>query len=321
MAAALAGGVWLAVCPPLVRAQGGGYIRTDPTLVEEVDSYHAAISERVLQTAMRIDEFFAEDRILEENRETLLRVQSALRYDDGRDLTFRLNLSGRFVMPHLEEQLQLFFDTDGRERDLKEGLKETPAVTEDDRSLFTGIRYTPRDTRRTRLNLDGGLRWHSGPQPFARVRGRRTFLFDYWAMRVTQTAFWFNHRGVGLQTKIDFERWLDEQHFFRARPSAVWSEESEGVDLRQTFNIYHTMNEDTLVGIDLDVQGHTWPSAKVDKYEASLRWRQRTYRDWMFFEISPGLAFPRDNDFQLTPIITLRLEVLFGDFPVVGGRP
>ncbi len=307
---AVLGLLFLAVA---AQAQGDRYVRHDLTLAEEVDYYHETISKGVLRMANRIDQFFADDRILEESDKTQLRMTSSVRYEDGKNLTMRVSLKGRLVMPYLQERLQLFVDTDGRERDIKDELRETSEVSEDDKSLFTGVRYVTRETRRSRVSVDGGLRWRGGPVPFARVRGRRTLTFDHWAVRFTQLFFWFEDRGFGERTTIDFDRWLDDVHFFRASPSATWSEVSEGVDLRQTFTVFHFMSSDTMVGFDLDVQGHTRPTAKVDKYEATFRWRQRSHRDWMFFEVAPGLSFPRRNDFELTPILTLKLEVLFGN--------
>ncbi len=284
-------------------------------LVEEVDYYHEAISKGVLRMANRIDHFFADDRILDESNKTQLRLSSAIRYEDRKNLTLRMSLKGRVALPYLQERWQLFFDTDGRERDVKDELRQTPEVTEDDKSLFTGVRYVTRETRRSRVSVDGGLRWRGGPVPFARVRGRRTLTYDAWAMRITQLFFWFEDRGLGERTHLDFEHWLDDAHFFRASPSMIWSEQSHGVDLRQSFSVYHYRSEDTMVGVVFDVQGHTRPSAKVDKYEATLRWRQRSQRNWMFYEVAPAVAFSRENDFELTPILTLKVEILFGATP------
>ncbi len=283
------------------------------TWVGEMDNYHKAISHGVVNMANRIDAFFADDRVLEESEDTQVRVRSAVRYEDGKNLTLRISLQGRFTMPHMRDRFQLIFDTDERERDIKDELRETPDVTDDDRSVSTGIRYILRQTRRSRVNLDGGLRWRGGPVPFARIRGRRTLTYEHWAVRFTQLFFWFEDRGFGERTTVDFERWLDDTHFFRATPSMTWSETSRGVDLKQSVSIFHFLSEDTMLGFSLSADGYTRPSAKVDTYAATFRWRQRSHRDWMYYEIAPSLAFPRENDFEFTPILTLKLEVLFGN--------
>lgn len=292
--------------------QGGPYVRTERTISEDLEIFHGAVSKRVLQSAQTIDEFFADDRVLDETNETQLRLNTTVRYEDGRDLTMRLSLKGRISMPYLEERFLLFFETDGRERDVRDQFSDTATVTDDDKSLFTGVRFVPRETRRSRLSLDGGLRWRGGPVPFLRVRGRRTWVLGDWAIRGTQQVFWFSDRGFGETTTLDFDRWLDETHFFRMSPSMTWAEDSRGVELSQQFNLYHYMREDTMVGFELDVEGFTRPSGRVDKYEGTLRWRQRTKLDWLFFEVAPGLNFTRERNFEPAPVITLKLEMLFG---------
>ena len=278
----------------------------------QIDHYHGTISAYVVEATRQVDRFFADDRILDETDQTQVRVTSAVRFEDGKKLTLRMSLSGRFEMPYLEDRFLGFIETDQRERDIKEGLQEAPDVTDDEKSFFAGLRYTLRETYDTRLSLDGGARWHRGPQPFTRIRARRTFAYDPIDIRLTQNAFWYAHRGFGLQTVLDFEYWLDADHFFRASPSMVWSEESQGVDLRQLFSIYHYRQKDTMVGFVYDIRGHTHPSAQVDKYAATFRWRRRTYRDWLYFEIAPGLLFPREKNYDPIPVLTLKMEVMFG---------
>jgi hypothetical protein len=309
------GALWLVwfFCVLQALGQGGEYL-ADPYLPpDEIDELHRRISERIIYTARTIDNFFGDDRIFEEDNETHIRVTSMIRYENIKDLTFKLSLSGQLQMPYLQDRLQFFASTDGRERDVRDSLQQTPNVTDDDKSIFTGLRYVTRETSRSRISIDGGLRWRGGPVPLLRLRGRRTFVYDNWAIRFVQTFFWVEDRGFGQQTRLDFERKMDDQHFVRITPSIIWSEISEGVDWRQIFSVVHIMNADNMIATEVDVQGHTWPSSVVDKIEGYIRWRHRTGREWMFFEVTPGLAFRRENDYQVDAIIAFKVEVLFGD--------
>jgi hypothetical protein len=46
----------------------------------------------------------------------------------------------------------------------------------------------------------------------------------------------------------------------------------------------------------------------------SVRFRQRIWRDWLYYEVGPQLVFPREENFDATPGIFLRLEMLFGHY-------
>ncbi len=281
--------------------------------IRNIDQWHEAISIRVSGAANNIDEFFGDERALEESNRTQLRLNSAIQYEDVTDLTIKLSFSGNISLPRVSERIQLFIDTEGRERDVKEGFQTAPGVDDDQKSLFTGLRYVTRETRRSLISLDGGLRWRGGPVPIVRLRGRRTFVYDEWAIRLVQTFFWVEDRGFGEQTRVDFERKLNPQHFLRITPSAIWSEWSQGVDVRQIVSVVHIRDDDNMIALELDVQGHTHSSAKVDKYEASLRWRTRGHRPWLFYEVAPGMAFKREFDYEIRPVLTLRVEATFGE--------
>lgn len=309
--------VALACFPLQGHGQGGAYVREDPDDDFDVDDYHAAISKSVMDMTDRVDLFFADDRILEETDKTQLRLTSKFRYEDGKDLTFQLRLKGHIVMPYLENKLQLIVDGDGPERDVKSNFSENIATDDESKSLFTGLRYVPDTVQKTRLSLDGGVRWHSGPVPFVRVRARRTFDFDLWQMKWTQKFFWYEDKGVGESTQLDFERWTSATHFFRASSSATFSETSQGIDLQQDFTIYNYISKRKMIGFGVNVQGHTWPETQVDSYTATFQFRRQVHRDWLFLELAPGATFPRYNNFDLTPIITFKIEILFGDVPIL----
>ncbi len=279
----------------------------------ELDYYHNAISLHVVQFANRLDEFFADDRILEESDETLVKVTSSVNITEGRNPTFRISLRGRLALPHLENRLQIFVDSLGADRDLSEDLSTTPETTEEDKSLFTGMRFMARETRRSRVSLDGGLRWRGGPVPFARIRGRRNFVMDPWLMRITQSVFWFEDRGFGETTRVDFDRWMHENLFFRSSSSATWSEASDGVEFDQKLSLFQSVTYSKAVGISINALGHTHPSTVIDEYGLIWRYRQRMHRDWLFVEAAPGLIFPRDENYEATPTATLSIEAFFGN--------
>jgi len=44
----------------------------------------------------------------------------------------------------------------------------------------------------------------------------------------------------------------------------------------------------------------------------ALRYRKRTSRDWLYYEIAPQMSFDHDYDYTFNPGIRLRLEVFYG---------
>jgi hypothetical protein len=56
----------------------------------------------------------------------------------------------------------------------------------------------------------------------------------------------------------------------------------------------------------------------VGQYEASLRIRWSLFRRWLYFELEPGLLLERDRDYEFSPEVTARVELLFGPDYVQG---
>jgi hypothetical protein len=98
---------------------------------------------------------------------------------------------------------------------------------------------------------------------------------------------------------------------FRATSNATWLKDKNNFDLRQDFSIYHTINERTALLYQASVIGISNPQYEVTDYVAMIHYRYRLHRQWMFFELSPQLHFPKENNFQSSFALSMRLEVLF----------
>jgi len=44
-----------------------------------------------------------------------------------------------------------------------------------------------------------------------------------------------------------------------------------------------------------------------------MRYRYRLHKDWVFFEVTPQLTFPKIDDFKANAFLLLRLEMLLGE--------
>jgi hypothetical protein len=189
----------------LAFGQGGQYVRESTTLVENVDYYHEVISRRVIGAVSNLDEFFADDRLLEETNETQVRLSSAVRYEDGKSLTMKLSLKGRIVLPHLEERFLIFVDTDGRERDIKDQLSQVDTVSEDDKSLFTAS-VTARARPGSRVSVTAVYAGGAGPVPFCSSRARNfTYVIGY---PPDSALFCFSDVIRQRRRWISFANWL-----------------------------------------------------------------------------------------------------------------
>jgi hypothetical protein len=189
-----------------------------------------------------------------------------------------------------------------------EGALLEPRVTDGNR-VDIGLRYTFVERSRTNLSLSGGLRLDAPTDPFVRARYRYLQpLGERSLARVTQNLFWQDDEGFGESTRIDLESRLAPDSLLRWSTSGLFSESSDGWEWRTEGDFFRRLSRRTALNFGVSAEGVTRPSAVVDSYRTHLRFRRNFLRDWLFYEIEPELRWPREEDYDLTPGIILRLE-------------
>jgi hypothetical protein len=136
---------------------------------------------------------------------------------------------------------------------------------------------------------------------------------EQWRMKVAQSVFWFHSIGAGETTQLDMEHFLSNMALFRASSNATWLHDKQNFDLRQDASVYHNLGERDALLYQASVIGVSRPQLQVTEYVMLILYRYRLHRNWMFFELSPQLHFPKVDNFKSNPQLSMRLEVLFNE--------
>lgn len=51
--------------------------------------------------------------------------------------------------------------------------------------------------------------------------------------------------------------------------------------------------------------------AQISDYVLLVLYRYRLHREWTYLDVSPQLHFPRGNGYRASPMLSVRLEILF----------
>jgi len=293
-----------------------------------VDSAHEKISSGVLGTARWLDSFFADPRYENEKTETRIRVRFSLfsEKDSAAEYDARVNL--RLDLPVLEDRLHLLIggapedeeDDDFQALTGREG--EKPELATSDEDFSTSLRYFLKRSVLRNISLRGGVKWRNGlPTFFLEPRYRQSVPLDPWLFRFTQRVFGFTDGRTGARTTFDFERELSKTLFFRTTADGSWSSDEDGYFYSLSFALYKRYSARRVLVYSWANSFHTRPDHRLDTVVLSARYRQRIFRDWLFYEVVPQIAFSEERDYQATPGILLRLEVLFGYYPKIPPPP
>lgn len=290
--------------------------------IETIDTPRDYLSGKFVGLASGIDRFFGDDRNFQESNTSVIQLDITRVTGYSGDHNVVLSGRAKLRLPSTEERLHLLIETDPEKNTTEETIYgQKNVITPQSKIVKPGsyaaaVRYEKTKESRLHYSTDAGIQFHgitTDPNPFARARVSYSAPLDQWRLKVAETAFWFHTIGVGESTQFDAERQLGEPFLFRATSNATWLYEKEGFDLRQDLSVYHTLNERTALLYQTSAIGVTQPQSQATDYVVLMVYRYRLHRKWIFLELSPQLHFPKEKDYRSSPMLIMRLEMLFDE--------
>lgn len=310
-------------------------VEPEPPVIDASRDY---FSNKFVNFASRVDAFFGNERNYQETNKSVLQFDLTRVFDraEGNKVvpTFRAKLH----LPALQKRMQTFLnrvhlllESNPDQNFSGAGPGATPIVGQNRASIFkevstpdsygAALRIENADSDPWRLSADGGLKLvgiedasrlnKTSLDPFVRTRGSIKNLEGSIQLQLAQSLFWFNSIGAGESTQFDANYHFSDPLLFRATSIATWLYDNPNFKLHQDFSLYQTLNKQASLLYQLAANGETQPQAAVSEYIALVLYRQRFYRDWMFFEVSPQLHYPKLDNYHMNAQLIVRLEVLF----------
>jgi hypothetical protein len=288
-------------------------------IMNALDTKRDYVSEKFVNFVSGIDRFFGDDRHYQEANDSVLQLDVVRVFGYTGEHRFVLSARANVHLPIAEQKLHLLIETDPEQNTVSDSkqtqLQPQPANQQDTtQGLAAALRYVKAEAERWHLSADAGLKFHGiNTAPFARTRASLEAPMGEWRAKLAETAFWFNSIGAGETTQLDFERTLSETVLLRATSNATWLHRKQNFDMRQDLTVFHQLDERTALLYQASVIGVSNPQAQVMDYVLLMSYRYRLHREWMYFDVSPQLHFPRERSFRASPLLSLRLEILFDE--------
>ena len=284
-----------------------------------VDDTHAEWSEDISYLGSYLDQLMGGTDQAQEENKSYLKIDLDLYHSKFEDTEFEPKVRFRLDLPVLKEQLRLVFESEpDQAKDLGErklGASPTSQTSPTNDDIYASFRYWIEAEKWTSLSFDSGVRVRARPDIFTRARGVRSWaLKDLWSFRFSQELFWFESRGLGTQTQLDFERPLSERFLFRKTIALDWSERDARYDLINQFSLFHNYNEITAFQYSIGMQSDYQRNQALSRnYFAHFTLRSRLYKEWLYYQFNTGVEYAREFQFKANPFLTIRLEILFSD--------
>jgi len=284
--------------------------------LDAMDAPRDYISEQFTGFVGRVDRFFGDDRHYQESNKSVLQLDLTKVTGYNGDGLYVLSGRAKLDLPNTEEHLHLTIESDADQNLSTDQSRTQQAATKRStvQSIAAALRFERMYNERWHFSTDTGLQFQgTATTPFTRARGSVKGTLGSWHTKASETVFWFNTIGAGETTRFDIERLLSEPLLFRISSNATWLHDPQNFDLRQDFSLFHTWGERTALLYQASVFGISKPQTHVTDYVLLVSYRYRLHRDWLFFELNPQLHFPIDKQFQASPALVMRLEMLFDE--------
>jgi hypothetical protein len=276
------------------------------------DDTQIYINSRFCEPALWFDNFFADDRIIEEGvAGTYIRLRNEFYLDEEEDFDLKIGLSASVELPGVEHRLRLTFLSDE-----DEDLRDIAPGNGEDTTNALGLQFDMLERLRSKLSLSVSL------SPKIRLRYRYTYpATDTITLRYTQEI----QRKKGINSalsRFDFEKLFHHYVLFRSISEGRVSEEYDGVDWLQALVLYHRLDKKTSMSYETSASGITEPVSLTTDYRVAVRFRKNFHRPWLFYEVSPEYTWPitLSEDRQSVLIdrrskwqIFFRVEIHFGN--------
>ncbi|MCR4305047.1 MAG: hypothetical protein NUV63_12640 [Gallionella sp.] len=290
---------------------------SQPDRIETIDAPRDYLSGKFVGFVSGIDRFFGDERNYQESNKSVLQLDLTRVTGYGGDRKIVLSGRARVNLPSTEKRLHLMVETNPDKNISGEPTQAQTTPLRDvaaPESYSAALRYEKSEESRWHFSTDAGVQFRGVTSNlFARARGSYSIQLDQWRLKAAETVFWFHTIGAGESTQLDVERFLSEPLLFRATSNATWLHDKQNFDLRQDLSVYHTLNDRSALLYQTSAIGVSEPHFQATDYVILMVYRYRLHRDWIFFELSPQQHFPREKNYHPSPMLVMRLEMLFDE--------
>jgi hypothetical protein len=284
-------------------------------ILAAIDGPRDYLSGKIVSYSKSIDEFFGDPRYFQENNKSVIQFDLSETLTQGGNKNFLFEGKAKLDFPAAQRRFQLVLESNPEQKTAKEIQKDQPTVPQQSakpEQYAASVRYEKSEEGFWHFSADSGAQFQFPLDPFIRTRGSYSVPVADWRLKLAETLFWFNTSGLGETTQFDMEHVLSEPVLFRATSTVTCMESPQICDLRQDLSVFHTLNERTALLYQASVIGANKPVLQENVYVLLVKYRYRLHREWVFFEVSPQIFFPRTDYFNLNAQLVFRLEILFG---------
>lgn len=288
-----------------------------------MDYMHDLVQENTCGPAVWFDSFFGREHLLEDLRPgTIIILRNTAMLTKGLNVAYAGDFNIALELPHMEKLLKrarIFIESgyDGDQSKAQPGQPLQPGFNREtgERQSVIGIRLDPYTRLRSLVRIDSGIKINMHPDAFIRMRYQyqRDFGVVY-LIRFSEIAMWQAIEHFSNTSQIDLERKITTLTLIRWGNSVTYIENTPGITWNSGVSLFTQITPRSAISYDTNIWGVNYPEWTIQNYRVGSHYRRNIYRPWLYFEFSPEITWPEDENNHRKPAYALMttIEVQFG---------
>ncbi len=292
----------LRVLPAVLLWAAGGVASgiAQPDTAPWLDGARSGLQQLIRRSAQRLDGLSGSEYPESRYRRISGSVSSATEWTefDGMSQRFRFRVDA--PLPGFDERFNAFIgrvDRDdvvaGRQRNRgARPLSRSGALAD---QTLAGVSFLAARPNGGSFDAGVGVRVRFPLDPFVKTGWRyRRGAPDGYISTFRETAFWQNSEGLGLTTRFDLDRLWNERWLATWSTSGTASQKTSGLRGFTALQVLRTMPRNRSLALELSIEGETDAEVPLAQYGVKGGYRFAALREWLVFEVSAGVNWPRE---------------------------
>jgi hypothetical protein len=288
-----------------------------------LDQVHDYVDRKLCQPAVWFDDFFGEDRVLEDVRPTMfIRLRNSARWTEGQGVDLIGHYRLRYRLPQMEKLLKrakfyIISESSADKFTTQPGQPVDPGVDPETgvRKPIIGIRVNFFRWLRSLVSIDTGIKVRVPLDPFVRMRYQYTKPFgEVYLVRFTAALLYRYVEHFTETSQLDFERKMTTFTLIRWSNYVTYAEGTAGITWNTGISLLTQLSPKNAISYDTSMWGVNRPAWTIDNYRVGIKFRRNFHRTWLFFELEPEVTWPKDASGRrnATYAFMATLEIQFG---------
>jgi len=285
----------------------------------QIDMTHETVSKSLFTITNKIDSYFGDEKPLEEKNGSNIQLRYTTTSREFAEATtepdFKINVKFRQLEKKLNFKFESIYDDDDKTTKSGQGADGLKKDRPEENALYrASIGFFKEQKRFWHISMDTGVKIQSPPNPFARMRGRRSFYFKEVELRLTDKVMLDEANGLYNYTDINVYLDLIGKFSFSYTNKFVWKNDLNELVTVHGPSVFQEITDKQAISYNIRTRFLNMPTYAITGHEIFSVYRRNIYKDWLFLELTPGVSLLADKNYSRIGFFTAQLEVNFGDF-------